>query len=63
VSRGMRFALSTPGVHAVCTPGDTGVLATALEAASELTPLVGPEREAAVAAAAGEPGIFPMPVG
>src|SRR5580704_18140345 len=30
VSRGMRFALSTPGVHAVCTPGDTGVLATAL---------------------------------
>jgi aryl-alcohol dehydrogenase-like predicted oxidoreductase len=63
VSRGMRFALSTPGVHAVCTPGDTGVLATALEAAVGLTPLVGTEREAAVVAAAAERSIFPMPVG
>jgi hypothetical protein len=59
----MRFALSTPGVHAVCTPGDTGVLATALEAAARLTSLVGTEREEAVAAAAGEPSIFPRPVG
>ena len=38
VARGVRFALSTPGVHAFCTPGDTGVLTTALAAAAEATP-------------------------
>src|SRR3954468_18229835 len=34
VARGVRFALSVPGVHAFCTPGDVSVLATALDAAS-----------------------------
>jgi aryl-alcohol dehydrogenase-like predicted oxidoreductase len=61
VSRGVRFALSVPGVHAFCTPGDVGVLATALEAAEDLSPMDGVERDRAVAEAAGEPGIFPMP--
>ena len=61
VARGIRFALSTPGVHAVCTPGDVGVLATALEAASHARPMDGEERRLAVAAVAGEPSIFPMP--
>jgi aryl-alcohol dehydrogenase-like predicted oxidoreductase len=61
VDRGVRFALSTPGVHAFCTPGDTGVLTTALAAASGTVAMDGPEREAAMAAAAREPSIFPMP--
>jgi aryl-alcohol dehydrogenase-like predicted oxidoreductase len=60
VDRGVRFALSTPGVHAFCTPGDTGVLATALAAASGDTSMEGPEREAAMAAVADESSIFPM---
>ncbi len=33
VSRGVRFALSTPGVHAVCTPGDLEVLRIVVAAA------------------------------
>jgi len=61
VARGVRFALSTPGVHAFCTPGDTRVLATALDAASGDVTMGVDEREAAVAAVAGEPSIFPMP--
>ncbi len=60
VDRGVRFALSTPGVHAFCTPGDVGVLPTALAAASRDTPMSGAERNAAMTAVAGEPSIFPM---
>ena len=56
----MRFALSTPGVHAFCTPGDTGVLTTALAAAERATPMTPDERNAAVAAMADEASIFPM---
>jgi len=33
----VRFALSVPGVHAICTPGDLGVLRTALSAAAAFT--------------------------
>jgi aryl-alcohol dehydrogenase-like predicted oxidoreductase len=61
VSRGVRFALSVPGVHAFCTPGDVGVLATALEAAEDLTLMDPVEQDRAQAEVAGEPGIFPMP--
>jgi len=61
VSRGVRFALSTPGVHAFCTPGDTGVLSVALEAAAASTGMDRAERQAAIAAVADEPIIFPMP--
>jgi aryl-alcohol dehydrogenase-like predicted oxidoreductase len=61
VARGVRFALSTPGVHAFCTPGDTAVLATALDAAAGDTAMDVDERAAAVAAVAHEPSIFPMP--
>ena len=49
VSRGVGFALSTPGVHAFCTPGDTGVLRTALAAAEAYAAMDDAEREAAVA--------------
>ena len=56
-----RFALSTPGVHAFCTPGDTGVLRTALDAAGRFAPMSDVERQEAVASVAHEPSIFPMP--
>ena len=61
VDRGVRFALSTPGVHAFCTPGDPDVAATALAVASEDTTMDLGERAAAVDAVAGESSIFPMP--
>jgi aryl-alcohol dehydrogenase-like predicted oxidoreductase len=61
VSRGIAFALSTPGVHAVCTPGDTDVLRVALTAASGNTSMSAAEREDAVASASHESSIFPMP--
>jgi len=60
VGRGVRFALSTPGVHAFCTPGDTGVLATALVAASGDTSMDAAGRTAAMDAVAAEASIFPM---
>jgi len=61
VGRGVRFALSTPGVHAFCTPGDTGVLPTALDAAAGDTSMGVAERQSAMAAVGDEPSIFPMP--
>jgi len=62
VSRGVRFALSTPGVHAVCTPGDTDVLRVAIAAAQGVTPMGDDERDDAVLSASQEDSIFPMPV-
>lgn len=62
VARGVGFALSTPGVHAVCTPGDLEVLAVALDAVSDLVPMSAADRQEAIAATAHEHGIFPMPV-
>jgi aryl-alcohol dehydrogenase-like predicted oxidoreductase len=61
VAQGVAFALSTPGVHAFCTPGDTEVLRTSLHAAEVAGPMTDAERRAAVASVAEEPGIFPMP--
>jgi predicted aldo/keto reductase-like oxidoreductase len=61
VERGVRFTLSVPGVHAFCTPGDTGVLALALEAAEHFGPMDDAERAAASAGLVSEPHIFPMP--
>ena len=63
VSHGVRFALSTPGVHAVCTPGDLGVLRTALAAADGFVSMDDGDRQRAVAAASGEVTIFPIPTG
>jgi aryl-alcohol dehydrogenase-like predicted oxidoreductase len=60
IERGVRFALSTPGVHAFCTPGDLGLLPLALGAAESYRPLDDPERAAAIEAAAAEPSIFPL---
>ncbi len=63
LARGIGFALSTPGVHAFCTPGDTGLLPAALSAAGANRPLTPEERDRAIAACADEQGIFPMPTG
>lgn len=63
LTRGIGFALSTPGVHAFCTPGDSGLLPAALAAAGSARPLTSEERDRAIAACADEPVIFPMPTG
>jgi aryl-alcohol dehydrogenase-like predicted oxidoreductase len=58
VQRGVHFALSVPGVHAVCTPGDVEVLRVALDAAASFAGPV--DLDAAAAADADEPLIFPI---
>jgi predicted aldo/keto reductase-like oxidoreductase len=60
VARGVRFALSTPGVHAFCTPGDVDVLVTALDAAEAFTPMSDSERDTAIGAMHDAPVIFPL---
>jgi aryl-alcohol dehydrogenase-like predicted oxidoreductase len=61
VARGVDFALSTPGVHAFCTPGDRSVLRTALAAAEGHRPMSPADRDRAVGSVADQPSIFPMP--
>jgi aryl-alcohol dehydrogenase-like predicted oxidoreductase len=63
IGRGVRFTLSVPGVHALCTPGDLGILPTVLAAAEALEPLDEAGRRAAAQAVADEEHIFPMPRG
>lgn len=58
IEAGVRFALSVPGVHAFCTPGDVALLPVALDAAAGHDRPV--DLEAAVAAAGDEPLIFPI---
>jgi predicted aldo/keto reductase-like oxidoreductase len=61
VERGVRFALSTPGVTAFCTPGDATVYELALAAAERFEPMSDDERADAMADTA-DPLIFPIPV-
>jgi aryl-alcohol dehydrogenase-like predicted oxidoreductase len=61
IRAGIRFALSTPGVHAFCTPGSVELLPSVLDAATGATPMRVDEREAVVAASASEASIFPIP--
>jgi hypothetical protein len=61
VRAGVAFALSTPGVHAICTPGDLDVLRLALDAAQSFTPLDDAGRAAAMDAAGADDLIFPIP--
>ena len=62
VARGVRFALSTAGVTAFCTPGDARVLPWALDAAADYVPMTEDERASAMSADADDPLIFPIPV-
>ncbi len=63
VAEGIRFALSTPGVHAICTPGDRGLLPVALDACEAFTPMDERERSAAIERAmeGAAADIFPIP--
>ena len=61
VARGVAFALSVPGVHAICTPGDLRLLDLALDAAESHEPLDLNARERAIADASALPSIFPLP--
>jgi aryl-alcohol dehydrogenase-like predicted oxidoreductase len=48
IATGVRFALSTPGVHAFCTPGDIDLLPLALDAAETFDAMDEGTRRAAV---------------
>ena len=61
ITRGIDFALSTPGVHAFCTPGDMGLLPAVLEAANAHRLLSAGERQEAADAMTNERVIFPLP--
>jgi aryl-alcohol dehydrogenase-like predicted oxidoreductase len=61
MDRGIHFALSTPGVHAFCTPGDIGLLPRVLASAERYAPMSDEDRAAAVDVMATEELIFPMP--
>ena len=58
---GIAFALSTPGVHGFCTPGDLALLPRVLDASDAFAPLSADQRHAAIAAMADEQVIFPIP--
>ena len=60
IGRGIRFALSTPGVHAFCTPGDLRLLPLALDAADDAPGMGADDREDAMLAMAEEEIIFPL---
>ena len=61
IDRGVHFALSTPGVHGFCTPGDIGIFPRVLQSAQRYVPMSGTQRRAAIDAMASEELIFPMP--
>jgi aryl-alcohol dehydrogenase-like predicted oxidoreductase len=60
LDRGVHFALSTPGVHGFCTPGDIALLPRVLASAERYSGLNDAQRVGAVAAMAAEELIFPM---
>jgi aryl-alcohol dehydrogenase-like predicted oxidoreductase len=61
IDRGVHFALSTPGVHAFCTPSDIPLLPRVLASAERYRGMSDEDRADAVEAMAGEQLIFPMP--
>jgi len=61
IALGVHFALSVPGVHAVCTPGDLDVLPHALAAAAGFRSMSADERAACIQRRASDPIIFPIP--
>lgn len=60
IARGVRFALSTPGICGFCTPGSQALLPSVLDAAEGYAPLEEREREAAMAAMLADELIFPL---
>ena len=62
LERGVRFTLSTPGVHVFATTGDMRLIPLLLDAASRYTPMSPAERDALLQEAAEWPTIFPLEV-
>jgi predicted aldo/keto reductase-like oxidoreductase len=60
LTRGVRFTLSTPGVHVFATTGDMRLIPTLIEAAKHYTPMTPAERDALLQEAADWPTIFPL---
>ena len=60
LARGVRFTLSTPGVHVFATTGDMRLIPTLVEAATAYTPMTPAERDALLTEAADWPTIFPL---
>jgi aryl-alcohol dehydrogenase-like predicted oxidoreductase len=61
IDRGVHFALSTPGVHGFCTPGDIDLLPRVLRSAERYVAFSEEQRQAAMDAMAADELIFPMP--
>ena len=61
IDRGVHFALSTPGVHGFCTPGDIGLLPRVLQSTERYVPMAEAQRQAAIDAMSSDELIFPMP--
>ena len=59
IERGVRFALSTPGIHAFCTPSDPATARRAISSASRYEPLTSAEHADAIVDAERET-IFPL---
>ncbi len=59
IERGVRFALSTPGIHAFCTPSDPATARRAISSASRYEPLTSAEHADAIVDADRET-IFPL---
>ncbi len=60
ITTGVRFALDTSGIAAICTAGDVTILPKVLRAAAEYAPMSDAERAATLADAADWPTIFPL---
>lgn len=60
IQDGVDFALSTPGVHGFCTPGDLSLVPLVLDAAENLTEMSNEEVAMTVADMSGEEIIFPL---
>ncbi len=60
LSTGIRFALSTPGVHGFCTPGDLDLLRAAIDIAEDARPLTSTEWATAIDASGADELIFPI---
>jgi aryl-alcohol dehydrogenase-like predicted oxidoreductase len=61
IERGVRFALSVPGVTALCTPSDPALTLAAIDAAARFAPMSEGDQAAAMEATSAEEHIFPMP--
>ena len=60
IARGVRFALSTPGVHGFATVGDLELLPRVLDAAAAFEPMDEMEHDSVTSVATGDELIFPL---